>query len=172
MKASESAKAKISKALKGRIKTAEHLQKISQALMGRETKPAIERFMSKVEKSCDGCWNWRGSIAPNGYGKFSIEKNRIRKTFNAHRFSYQYFKGEIPHGLTIDHLCRNRGCVNPDHLEVLTLKENLLRGSGVGGRNAKKTHCSKGHTLVYSPYPSHQIKKRRYCPIYSGSRKR
>jgi len=133
--------------------------------MGKETKPIIERFMSKVEKTQDGCWNWIGAIVPGGYGKFSVEKNKIRKCFNAHRWSYEYFKEPIPAGLTLDHLCRNRRCVNPDHLEPVSIRENLLRGNGVSGVNARKTHCPKGHPLIPTHFPCHKGKMARYCPI-------
>jgi hypothetical protein len=137
----------------------------SKDLMGKETKPIIERFMSKVEKTQDGCWNWTGAVAPGGYGKFNVEKKKIRKCFNAHRWSYEHFKGSIPNGLTLDHLCRNRRCVNPDHLEPVTIGENLLRGNGVSGVNARKTHCPKGHPLILGHFPCHQGKSVRYCPI-------
>lgn len=167
---SEVTKLKISEALKQHIRTKEHSQKISKALMGRETKPAIERFMDKVEKTADGCWDWKGSIAPGGYGKFTVEKNLVRKCFNAHRWAYEYFIGKIPAGLTLDHLCRNRKCVNPSHLEPVTIRENLLRGKGASAVNARKTHCPKGHPLVHSPFPSHQVGQRRYCPVCSKER--
>jgi hypothetical protein len=171
-KMSEAAKLKLSAALKRHTRTREHSQKISQALIGRETKPAIERFMSKVERSPNDCWIWIGSIAPNGYGKFSVEKNKVRKCFNAHRWAYEYFVGPIRLGLTLDHLCRNRRCVNPGHLEPVTIRENLLRGESASAANARKTHCPKGHPLVDSPFPSHQAGQHRYCPICSRSRKR
>lgn len=139
----------------------------SKDLMGKETKPIIDRFMSKIEKASSGCWNWMGSIVPGGYGKFNVEKNKVRKCFNAHRWAYEYFKGPIPDGLTLDHLCRNRRCVNPDHLEPVTIRENLLRGNGVPARNARKKRCPKGHLLFPSPYPCHRGKIARYCPICS-----
>ncbi len=65
----------------------------------------------------------------------------------AHRWIYQYMVGEIPEGWTIDHLCRNTSCVNPDHLEAVTHKENVLRGFGPTALNARKTHCKNGHLL-------------------------
>ena len=81
------------------------------------------RFWSKVKKS-RGCWLWQGAINTNGYGNF----HNKGRTVKAHRFAYEICVGEIPKGLTIDHLCRVRHCVNPSHLEPVTMRENFLRG--------------------------------------------
>jgi hypothetical protein len=100
------------------------------------------RFWSKVLKT-DTCWIWTGETTVTGYGRF---KNYSRKV-QAHRFSYELHKGQIPDGMVIDHLCRNRACVNPDHLEAKSQKENVLApGSGsLTAINALKTHCRNGH---------------------------
>ena len=66
----------------------------------------------------------------------------------AHRISYEIHVGLIPEGMTIDHLCRVRHCFNPNHLEVVTLKENLMRGDTLCARNSNKTHCDKGHEFT------------------------
>ena len=100
----------------------------------------IDRLVSKFEVQ-DGCWEWRGSKSPTGYGKLSLwDWARY-----AHRVVYELLRGPIQDGLEIDHLCRNRGCVNPDHLEPVTKVENLRRGVGAGGLNARKMFCPKGH---------------------------
>ena len=101
--------------------------------------PLIERFVMKIKVAESGCWEWQNSIT-QGYGKFWNGKKCIR----AHRFSYQLYKGCIPKGLEIDHLCRNMRCVNPDHLEAVTHLENCLRGNG--NYKARLTHCPHGHS--------------------------
>jgi len=105
----------------------------------------LGKFNVRVEK-LDGCWKWNGAMDIHGYGSLSIDKV-IHK---AHRISYTLFKGEIPKDLCIDHLCRNRDCVNPEHLEAVTLSENKRRGFSPAAINARKTHCPKGHTYSKS----------------------
>lgn len=105
--------------------------------MNTENKKFIDRI-SKVES---GCWEWTGHIRDSGYGEFFIKGKRIR----AHRYSYELFRNKIPFGKVIDHLCRNRKCVNPDHLEVVTMYQNSTRGEGVGAKALRMTHCKKGH---------------------------
>lgn len=101
-------------------------------------------FWKKVKKTEGGCWEWAAAKGPYGYGYFSIGNGRA---IHAHRVSYELAYGPIPAGLHIDHLCRNKGCVNPAHLEAVTQKENTLRGIGLSAQNAKKTHCKYGHPL-------------------------
>lgn len=98
-------------------------------------------FWSKVPTglSDEECWPWQGAFHHNGYGRFG--------KFRAHRASYEHFVGPIPTGLTIDHLCRNRACVNPAHMEPVTAVENMMRGNAPAAINSRKTHCIRGHAL-------------------------
>jgi hypothetical protein len=101
------------------------------------------RLWSKVEKSDEGCWLWLASVTGGGYGRFK-HSGRMHV---AHRVVYEQMVGPIPAGLTLDHLCRNRRCVRPDHLEPVTMRENVLRGNTITAANSKKTHCVRGHHL-------------------------
>ena len=103
-----------------------------------------QRFLGFVEEQPNGCWHWTGAIHPKtGYARFWAAGDRF-----AHRWSYEHFVGPIPDGLVVDHLCRVRHCVNPDHMEPVTYRENCLRGVGPSARNAKKRDCDSGHPLI------------------------
>lgn len=105
----------------------------------------LARFMGKVEVLATGCWRFHGTPAGAGYRTFYLKGERPY----AHRASYEHHKGPIPEGLQIHHACSTRDCVNPDHLEAVTQRENLRLGSGWAGMNAQKTHCPQGHE--YTP---------------------
>lgn len=102
----------------------------------------IEDFWNNVEKT-DNCWNYLLYKSKKGYGQFSWKG----KLVNAHKFSYELINSKVPDGMTLDHLCRNRKCVNPKHLEIVTRTENVMRGEGVCAKNKRKTHCKRGHKL-------------------------
>lgn len=114
------------------------------------------RFWIKVEKT-GSCWEWTSVKTHDGYGQFSIKG----KKKYSHRVSYELFKGDIPEGLQLDHLCRNRSCVNPDHLEPVTQQENMMRGVGLALINKRKTHCLQGHE--YSEKNTYLHKNGRNC---------
>lgn len=91
-----------------------------------------------------GCWEWLRAMYSNGYGAVGYQgRQRL-----VHRISYEVFVGPIPEGLTLDHLCRNRACINPSHLEPVTQRENLLRGQTLTAAYAQRTLCKKGHPLI------------------------
>ena len=114
------------------------------------------RFWGKVDKTQD-CWIWTAGTR-RGYGHFWSSG----KDISAHRFSYELLVGKIPDGLQLDHLCRNRVCVNPDHLEPVTLQENLRRGNGnkkatkaAAQKRRMQTECKRNH-----PYNEENTYKR------------
>jgi hypothetical protein len=98
------------------------------------------RFWPKVDRT-GACWLWTAHIGKDGYGTFSIDGHHHR----AHRVAWVLLHGPIPDGLQIDHLCRVRHCVNPDHLEPVTQRENILRGEGLSAQAIRRTHCRQGH---------------------------
>ena len=101
-----------------------------------------QRFWSKIEIT-DKCWNWLADLN-RGYGVFWSNGKHVK----AHRFIYERLIGPIPEGKTIDHLCRNTRCVNPAHLEPVTMSENVLRGFSDPAINGRKTHCKHGHAFT------------------------
>lgn len=102
----------------------------------------MERFTEKTAPGENGCIVWTASGNGAGYGAMYLAKG---KRVLAHRWSYEHYVGPIPEGMHLDHLCRNRICVNPDHLEVVSHKVNVLRGTSPTAINATKTQCPDGH---------------------------
>jgi hypothetical protein len=108
-------------------------------------KTLLSRFEEKyMPEPMSGCWLWTGWVGKHGYGLMKIDgKHKL-----AHRISHELLIGEIPAGLDIDHLCKTRCCVNPQHMEPVTRGENARRADP-GRFNRAKTHCPKGHE--YTP---------------------
>lgn len=121
---------------------------------GKPAKPLVDRFAARALSRGDGCWEWIGFHDRLGYARIQVG----RSGWMAHRIAYETFIGPIPDGLELDHLCRNRGCVNPTHLEPVTHLENMRRGL-----HANKTQCPRGH-----PYDAENTLHRdgrRWCRI-------
>ena len=115
----------------------------------------IERKIERVTES--GCWIWMGYINESGYGHVKIKE----RTLKAHRAVYAMMAGSIPHGLTLDHLCRVRCCVNPSHREPVTIRDNLFRGETPAARNASVERCKQGH--AFTTRNTYFYSGHRYC---------
>ncbi len=130
------------------------------------SKSVIQRFQKFIELDLlSGCWLWKGAVI-NGYGYFCVNGKSVR----AHRFSYTHWNGDIPQELQIHHLCRNTNCVNPEHLQVVTQKTNVLLGFNPCAINARKTHCVRGHKFNNENTRIYQ--ERRHCKTCNRLRQR
>lgn len=114
--------------------------------MSRPARDPLDRFWDQVEVADhpSGCWMWNGCFSKYGYGRFTLG-SKLDGSFHevaAHRFSYEEEFGPVPDGLVLDHLCREKACVNPMHLEAVSMAENTRRGLA---DNASKTECLRGH---------------------------
>lgn len=120
----------------------------------RKVRDPFERLCERVVVDlATGCWEWTGQKGPNGYGKIGVGQRSKgeKRTIYTHRLAFESVRGQIPEGMDLDHLCRNRGCCNPDHLEPVTRRENTRRGIGpalLGALNGSKTHCKHGHEFT------------------------
>lgn len=113
-------------------------------------RPLEERFLQKFEVMPDGCWQWTAHIGSHGYGV--INSGGAGPIVLAHRVAYELYKGPISEGLFVDHLCRNRRCVNPEHLELVTNRTNFLRGDHPLVIIHRTGRCVRGHELTPETY--------------------
>lgn len=125
------------------------------------TRPINERLQDlSCPEALTGCTIWAGYINAFGYGCVKYEgMSRL-----AYHVAWELEYGAVPDGLELDHLCRNRACINVDHLELVTHRENVLRGVGLAALNAKKTHCKRGHELLPNNIRKNRANKR-ICKI-------
>lgn len=109
-----------------------------------------ERFLERVTGRPDGCWDWKGHHISTGYAIAALPRDGRKHCpkVTAHRLAYELFVGPIAPDLDADHLCFNRGCVNPAHVEPVTHKENIRRMPGLFGQRARATHCQRGHDFA------------------------
>lgn len=140
-----------------------------QNIAPKETHPALGRFLEKVSISDTSfhegspCWEWIGCKQSNGYGQFKADGRRGAKKTSPHRFAYECYVSSIPEGHEVDHLCKNRGCCNPQHLEAITVQENRRR------RNADQTHCKHGHEYT-KDNTYYRPNGKRNCRLCNGIR--
>jgi hypothetical protein len=135
----------------------EHMRK-----WGKFDRTIYDKIAEKYIIDDNGCWLWQKTMGMDGYSRITI----AGKIQSLHRVMYIHAKGKIPAGLVIDHLCRVRHCINPDHLEAVTSGENVMRGIGPTARNKQKTHCIRGHELIAKNLAVSELKKgHRICKI-------
>lgn len=135
---------------------------------GPKTHPYLRRDELVSIVPITGCWMWMGCIAPQGYGRVrSYAASGNGRLLFAHRIFYEAARGPIPAGLQLDHLCRHRWCVNPDHLEPVTARENMRRGDAPTAIMWRENRCKRGHSLL----GAHQSSSGRVCNICKRARR-
>ena len=121
----------------------------------------VNRLFTSFKEDKRGCWVHQG-VTKQGYGVSRIGG----KYRNSHRLFFELVIGPVPKGFVLDHLCRNRACRNPTHLEIVTERLNILRGNGAGAVNARKSHCINGHEFTLeNTYPYNDYRSCRKCMV-------
>ena len=130
--------------------------------MPRTAEPIDRRIQRNIVTDANGCWVWQGATSAAGYGRIATPRGRRqpRRSQYVHRIAYETWVGPIPDGLALDHLCHNRACCNPAHLEPVTFSENLRR-SPQSVANRAKSHCIHGHE--FTPENTRLVPKGRRC---------
>lgn len=138
----------------------------------KATRSHLERLLDRVVMIAAGyaseCWDPQYARDVNGYCNIKVRPDPRSK--KAHRYAYEQMVGPIPNGLVLDHLCRNRWCCNPAHVEPVTQAENVLRGEGWAPRFKAQTHCHRGHE--FTPENTHHGKRGRSCRACGAIRAR
>ncbi len=124
----------------------------------RRTTALKDRLMRRITISESGCWQWTGAIDASGYGRIGIGRRGEGVNYT-HRVAYELFVGPIPKGRDLDHLCRNRPCCNPEHLEAVERLVNVARG--LRGKGYRLTHCKQGHE--FTPENTRVSARQRRC---------
>lgn len=135
---------------------------MTKSLHHRKQYKGRDRILKRIEVDANGCWIWQGFIDYHGYGRLGAK--------TAYRTAYELFVGPVPAGHQLDHLCRVHACVNPEHLEPVTQRENLLRGDTHPAANAVKTHCAHDHP--YDEENTYHYKGARQCKTCRRQRNR
>lgn len=141
-------------------------------LRGPKARPVIDRFAQKIALTSTGCIEWIACTNGVGYGSFRLDPDSDSRRVYAHRWSYEHHRGPIPADLHLDHLCRNTLCVNPEHLEPVTLGENVLRGDSSPAINARKARCLRGHDFSAENTYIHPTNSSRRCRTCARERDR
>jgi len=106
------------------------------------------RLLAHKRATASGCWEWTKARSADGYGLIGTTRAGPSRCLRTHRAAYEVFVGPVPEGLVLDHLCRNRACHNPDHLEPVPQRENVVRGASPVAAYVKRESCEEGHPLT------------------------